>query len=274
MTSDDVESHYSRGDLYQVILDALRSAGKDIENLRPGDLEPLDHFHGRGVAATSEMAASLGLSGDDEVLDIGSGVGGPARFVARTYGCRVVGIDLTAEFCAVAERLTQAVGLSGKVRFEQASATNLPFDDSRFQAAYSQNVSMNIADKGAMFGEAYRVLCPGGVFALSELALGNGGDVIYPTPWSSDGVHSYLLSEADTVAALEGAGFDVVSVTDNYAAVRRFRQEQKELVARDGPPKLSTFILMGDGAGEKSRNTARNLEEGRTRAIEILCRRP
>ena len=174
----------------------------------------------------------------------------------------------------MAERLTQAVGLSGQVRFEQASATNLPFDDGRFQAAYSQNVSMNIADKAAMFGEAYRVLCPDGVFALSELALGDGGEVIYPMPRSSDGVHSYLLTEADTVAALEGAGFDIVSVQDNIAAVRRFRQEQKELVARDGPPKLGAFILMGDGAGEKGRNTARNLEEGQTRAIEILCRRP
>jgi len=85
---------------------------------------------------------------------------------------------------------------------------------------------MNIADKAVMFGEAYRVLCPGGVFALSELALGDGAEVIYPTPWSSDGVHSYLLTEADTVVALEGAGFDIVSVQDNIAAVRRFRQEQ------------------------------------------------
>ena len=274
MTSNDVEGHYSRGNLYLIILDALASAGKDVGNLRPEDLDPLDHFHGRSVAATAEMVATLELSKGDEVLDIGSGVGGPARFVARTYDCQVVGIDLTAEYCAVAERPTQAVGLSGQVRFEQASATNLPFDDGRFQAAYSQNVSMNIADKAAMFGEAYRVLCPGGVFALSELALGDGGEVIYPTPWSSDGVHSYLLTEADTVIALEGAGFDIVSVQDNIAAVRRFRQEQKELVARDGPPKLGAFILMGDGAGEKGRNTARNLEEGRTRAIEILCRRP
>ena len=137
MTSNDVEGHYSRGNLYQIILDALSSAGKDVGNLRPEDLDPLDHFHGRGVAATAEMVATLELSKGDEVLDIGSGVGGPARFMARTYDCRVVGIDLTAEFCAVAERLTQAVGLSGQVRFEQASATNLPFDDGRFLAAYS-----------------------------------------------------------------------------------------------------------------------------------------
>ncbi|MFP6706712.1 MAG: class I SAM-dependent methyltransferase [Alphaproteobacteria bacterium] len=115
-------------------------AGKDVGNLRPEDLGPLDHFRGRGVAARAERVTTLELSKGDEVLDIGGGVGGPARFVARTYDRQVVGIDLTAEYCAVAERPTQAVGLSGQVRFEQASATNLPFDDGRFQAAYSKNV--------------------------------------------------------------------------------------------------------------------------------------
>ena len=98
MTSNDVEGHYSRGNLYQIILDALSSAGKDVGNLRPEDLDPLDHFHDRGVAATAEMVATLELSMGDEVLDIGSSVGGPARFVARTYDCQVVGFDLTAEF--------------------------------------------------------------------------------------------------------------------------------------------------------------------------------
>ncbi|MFP6748585.1 MAG: class I SAM-dependent methyltransferase [Alphaproteobacteria bacterium] len=273
MTSNEVESHYSRGDLYQVIMAALAAAGRDVSNLRPEDLEPLEHFHGRGVVATADLAVSLALSPGDEVLDIGSGIGGPARYIARGFGCRVVGIDLTADFCDVARRLTDAVGLSDKVHIEQASATDLPFEDGRFHAAYSQNVSMNIANKAAMFGEAHRILRPGGLFALSELALGDGGPVIYPTPWSADGVHSYLLSEEQTVEALEKAGFEIISVLDNTETVHRFHQAQREAVARDGPPKLGPFILMGEGAKEKGRNTARNVEEGRTRPIDILCRR-
>ncbi len=273
MSSNEVEKHYSRGDLYQVIMDALSGAGIDIANLQPEDLEPIEHFHGRGVAATADLAASLALSPSDEVLDIGSGIGGPARYIVRSFGCRVVGIDLTAEFCDVARRLTDAVGLSGKVEFQQASATDLPFDDGRFHAAYSQNVSMNIADKAAMFGEAHRVLRPGGSFALSEIALGDGGPVIYPTPWSEDGVHSHLLTESETVEALRQSGFEIVSVQDNVSATGQFLDAQREAVARDGAPKLGPFILMGDNAKEKGRNTAQNTEEGRARPIEILCRR-
>jgi ubiquinone/menaquinone biosynthesis C-methylase UbiE len=272
MADNDVEAHYSRGDLYQAIADGLAAAGKDMDNLQPGDLDPVEHFHGRGVRATADLGSSLAPARGDEILDIGSGIGGPARYFARTYRCRVVGIDLTAEFCDVARRLNRAVGLSDKIQIEQASATALPFDDGRFDAAYSQNVSMNIAEKAAFFGEAYRVLRPGGAFALSELALGDGAPVIYPTPWSSDGVHSFLLTEQQTVEGLNQAGFKVVSVQDNSPAMHQFYRAQREAVARDGAPKLGPFILMGANAKEKGRNAARNIEEGRTRPIEILCR--
>ena len=273
MPDNEVEAHYSRGDLYQAIADALVAAGKDMAHLKPDDLVPLEHFHGRGVAATADLAASLAPLPEQEILDIDSGIGGPARYFARTFGCRMVGIDLTAEFCEVARRLNETVGLADKITIEQASATDLPFADGRFDAAYSQNVSMNIADKAAFFGEAYRVLRPGAAFALSELALGEGGPVIYPTPWSADGVHSFLLTEQQTVEGLSRAGFEVVSVQDNSPIVRKFLQAQREAAARDGAPKLGPFILMGADAKEKGRNTARNLEEGRARPIEILCRR-
>jgi ubiquinone/menaquinone biosynthesis C-methylase UbiE len=273
MPDNEVETHYSRGDLYQAITGALEAAGKNLANLQPEDLDPVEHFHGRGVAATAELAASLEPLPEHEILDIGSGIGGPARYVARTFGCRMTGIDLTQEFCQVARRLNQAVGLADQIRIEQASATALPFNDGSFDAAYSQNVSMNIADKAAFLGEAHRVLRPGGAFALSELALGDGGEVLYPVPWSSDGVHSYLLTEQQTLEALGQVGFSVVSVQDNGPALRQFYQAQREVVRRDGPPKLGNFILMGENAKEKARNAARNLEEGRVRAIEILCRR-
>ena len=277
MTDNEVETHYTKDGLYQRIMDALVAAGKDTANLQPGDLDAVEHFHGRGMAATAELAENLTPQPGDEILDIGSGVGGPARYFAHTYGCSVTGIDLTAEFCAIARRLNADVRLADKVKIEQGSATNLPFDDARFDAAYSQNVSMNIADKDALFAEAYRVLRPGGLFALSELALADGvrGDeVIYPTPWSADGVYSFLMTEEQTVAAAKNAGFEVMSVTDNVATMRQFYQAQRDAVARHGPPKLGPFILMGDNAKEKGRNAALNVENGLVRPLELVCRRP
>ena len=75
------------------------------------------------------------------------------------------------------------------------------------------------------------------------------------------------------MAGLEAAGFKIVSVKDNGPAMRQFFQAQRVAVARDGAPKLGPFILMGANAREKGRNAARNQEEGRTRAIEIICSR-
>lgn len=274
--SDDaaVRAHYGRGRLFEELMDALAAAGKDIRRLTPGDLAPLDHFHGRGIEATAEMADLLPVSAGDRLLDIGSGLGGPARYMAGRFGCRVTGIDLTEAFCETAHRLTECVGMRGRVDFRQGSATDLPFAADSFDAAYTQNVSMNIADKGRFHAEAYRVIRGGGHFALSEVTLGGGGDPVYPTPWSMDGTTSHLSTEAATLAGLEGAGFQVLSVLDKTEASIASLRRMRERIAREGPPRLGTHIVMGAGAREKARNSARNIEEGRTKPIEILCRKP
>ena len=126
----DVESqvaaHYGRSNLERTILEALSGAGKDIEKLAPADLSGADEFHLGWRAATEELARQLGLTAEMHVLDIGSGLGGPARYFAETYGCRVTGIDLTLEFVEAANALTRRCGLAGRVKFEQASALSLP----------------------------------------------------------------------------------------------------------------------------------------------------
>jgi ubiquinone/menaquinone biosynthesis C-methylase UbiE len=275
MTDDAaVSTHYGRDGLYDTIIAALAAAGKDVSRLTLRDLAPIDHFHGRGLAATEEMADLLPATPDDHLLDIGSGIGGPARYMADRFGCRVTGIDLTEAFCDVARRLTGLVGLGDRVAFRQASALDLPFEAESFDAAYSQNVSMNIADKGRFHAEAFRVIRPGGHFGLSEMTLGDGRPPVFPTPWSDDGSTSHLVTEAETVASLSAAGFTVVTVQDKSEAARAFFARMRERVAREGPPALGVHILMGESGGKKGRNSARNIEEGRTRPIEILCRKP
>ena len=147
--SSEVAGHYGRAGLVEGILAALAEAGKDIDSLTIDDLAPVDELHSRRRVATEELARMLAPKPDERVLDIGSGLGGPARYLAKVWGCRVTGIDLTAEFVATAIELTRRTGLSDRVDFKQGSALDLPFADGSFDLAWSQNVAMNIADRSA-----------------------------------------------------------------------------------------------------------------------------
>src|SRR5690242_17469399 len=117
-----ISGHYSRGKLLEKLRALLQEDGVDPDRPTIAALAPYDHFHGRGIEATEEMANALAVSPSDHVLDIGSGIGGPARYIADRFGCRVTGIDLTAEFCETARVLTRAVGLAGRVAFERGDA--------------------------------------------------------------------------------------------------------------------------------------------------------
>ena len=112
MPDNPVESHYTSGDVGGAILAALQAAGKDLDHLSPDDLAPVDEFHGGQRPATINLAELVGLTGSERVLDVGSGLGGPSRYLAWHYDCRVSGIDLTAEFVRVADMLTERPGSS------------------------------------------------------------------------------------------------------------------------------------------------------------------
>jgi SAM-dependent methyltransferase len=150
----DVARHYGKGGLLGRMLAALTAAGKRMDRLTIDDLAPIDEFHSRRRTATAELAALLAPVATDRIVDIGSGVGGPSRYLAATYGCRVSGVDLTPEFVDTATALTRLVGLSDQVDFRQGSALDLPFPDASFDLAWSQNVAMNIQDRPRYYAEA------------------------------------------------------------------------------------------------------------------------
>jgi SAM-dependent methyltransferase len=267
-----VEDHYNSQDLGDVILAALKQAGKDVTHLTPDDLAPVDEFHGGQRPATVRLAELAGFAGTERVLDIGSGLGGPSRYLAWRYGCRVSGIDLTAEFVRVAEMLTRLTGLVGKVDYRQGDALDLPFDEMSFDVVWSQNAAMNIADRDRLYSGMHRVLKPGGRLALQEVCAGEGGEPHYPVPWARDPSISFLLSAEAARAKLEAAGFRVVTWQDTTSA--SLGSSMARAQAAEGPlPALGIHLLFGSDWQAIARNSARNLEEDRTRLFNAVLER-
>jgi SAM-dependent methyltransferase len=247
---------------------------KPLENLTIEDLAPVDHFHARGFPATVELANLLPIRAGQQILDIGCGLGGPARYMAKRFQCNVSGIDITEAFVEAAGKLTALVRMRDQVKIVHGDGHRLPYPNSHFDGAYTQHVTMNVADRAKFFAEACRVLKPDTFFALTEHGLGPKGNPHYPLPWSEDGAGAYLVPLSQTRAILERTGFEGVVIQDTGAKyLAGYKAALKKAEAGALPP-LGTHILMGENALEKTRNAARNIEEGRTQPIQIVCRKP
>jgi SAM-dependent methyltransferase len=206
------------------------------------------------------------------VIDIGSGLGGPSRYLAATYGCRVSGVDLTDEFVAVATELTRRAGLAERADFRVGSALALPFPDATFDLGWTQNVAMNIADRPRWYAEMHRVLMPGGRLAIQDVAQGPGGSVLFPVMWADTSALSFLRTPEETRSMLEAAGFAVQVWEDNSeAALAEAKAERARGTASPGGRSvLGVHLVVGDTFREKMRNSQRSLADGRTRLINAV----
>lgn len=270
-----VHDHYASEGIAARILAALRAAGgSEAGPITPDALAPLDHFHGRGLKATREMAALLDPRPGERVLDIGGGIGGPARWLAARFGCHVTSLDLTPEFCRAAEALNAATGLSERVRVVEGGATDLPLGAGEFDRAYSENVAMNVADKLRFYSEARRVLRPGGVFCTSHYGAGPRGEPDYPLPWAAGPATSFLTAPEETREQILAAGFEVVVFRDKTEEVMPDLRENRRRLEAQGLPPLGLQTLMGERIRDLQINVARSAEDGRLTVIEALLRRP
>ena len=206
---ESVAAHYGRGRIEEQILAKIAASGNDPEHFDIADLHGMDQLHVGGAAATSLVAERAGINASHRVLDIGSGLGGVSRHLARHFGATVHGLELTAEFVAAATSLTRRTGLAELVEFTHGSALSMPFENDSFDAAVLFHVGMNIQDKDTLFAEAARVLRPGSVLAIYEVML-MGGDVEeYPLPWAETAATSFPQPPLAYSDALAQAGFSV-----------------------------------------------------------------
>jgi len=261
-----LDAHYSARDIEERILAALHAAGLDTsQRLTPEELGALDHFHTGGYGASLRLLELSKIRAGDRVLDIGAGLAGPARMLAVTPGCEVDCIELSPDYCAGAGLLNRLTGLEDKVRIIEGSALDSPFENDTFEAAWMQNVGMNIEDKRKLYQETWRVLKPGSCFAFQEMTAGDQPANYYPLPWASDPSENFLVSIDEMQSLLGECGFVCEFFED--------ASSPKPGATPAPPPKvelsLSTYV---DNLAEKAENAMRSVSEGRIRFVRGVFR--
>lgn len=258
------DGHYRGDDLEERVLGALERAGIEIDALQVDDLTGVDQLHAGFVPSSEHLLGVLDLDPSTRLLDVGSGIGGPARLAAARTGCPVTGIDLSPDFVALARSLTGRVGLSDQVTFDLGSATDMPYDDGSFARAMLIHVGMNIEDKASVFAEVRRVLEPGGRFAVYEQMRVGDGELTFPMPWAEDESSSFVEARDTYRQLLTTAGFTIESDDDRTAAVAA--------VGPPAPGALTPGDLFGPGFAERIGNNVAATMAGTLAPILMLAR--
>jgi ubiquinone/menaquinone biosynthesis C-methylase UbiE len=261
-----VSQHYTHGNLEGALLAALQRAGRNLDELSYADLALVDEFHIGGRPATRALGDQLDLPAGARVLDVGCGIGGPARCFASERGWKIEGVDLTAEYVEVATALSRRVGVDAS--FRQASAAALPFGDASFDGAYMLHVGMNIPDKQAVFAEVRRVLKSGGLFAIYDAMLQGDGAFAYPVPWSSAPETNHIATPDTYKTALSASGFTVVKERNRRDAALQAMQRRIEQTAQP----IGLPVVMGPTAPQKLANMRDMIERGVFAPIELIAR--
>jgi len=269
-----VAAHYTHGGLLDAIRAGVEKLGKTPESVTVDDLAAVDEFHIGGRQASADFLGQLHLTADDQVLDIGCGLGGPARFVASQYRSRVTGIDLTNEYVETGNALCTWVGLGDRIALHQGSALSMPFANGEFTGGYMLHVGMNIEDKIRLCAEVYRVLQPGALFGIYDVMRIGDGDLVYPVPWATTAETSFVARPEQYRQALLAAGFTVLAERNRLEfAIAFFEQLRARTSAASGPPPLGLHILMGSSAAPKVQNMIANVAGGRLAPVELIARK-
>jgi SAM-dependent methyltransferase len=262
---DAIAGQYSTGDVRERIRRALELAGKDPDHLEIYDLALMEDFHSSGRLATANLIKVAQISENDRVLDAGAGIGGTSRVLAHEVGCRVTALDLTSEYCEIAEWLNSALALDGLIDVHQGDVLELPFADASFDVVISQHVQMNINAKDRLYSEARRVLRPAGRLALWDVTEGPNQPLLLPVPWAESPDLSHLATPDRLQRIIEAAGFETLLWNDLTADSGDFMK----MMAQKPPAPLGLHVFVPDFP-RKLGNLVTNLEQERAQLIQAV----
>ncbi len=261
-----VKDHWNRDGLHQAIHKALIALGKPLDTLTIDDLAPLDQFHRGSKGFTTRLARIADLKAGMKILDVGGGLGGPARTLAVEFGCHVMVIDIAESYVLAGRMLTDLMRLNDHVTHQVGSALELPFEDQSFDAVWTQNSGMNIMDKERLYAEIHRIIRPNGLLVTQEPVAGPNQPLIFPVMWSRDGTGNFLLTPEEMRNLIESTGFQTLKWDD-------VTQEKSAAPGTTNAHTIQSLVMGADLLAEIRKADKRNDEEKRTGMIQAVFKR-
>jgi sarcosine/dimethylglycine N-methyltransferase len=260
-----IRRHYESGGLAERLLAEIGDPRRDVG-------PALDQFHVGGAKATRRLAEHVGLPAGAKVLDVGAGLGGPARLLAENRGWDVTGIDLSPDFARIATALSARLGQACQTRFCAGDALSLPFANESFDAVWTEHVAMNIAARDDLYRELARVVRAGGGLALYDVVAGaDAAPLTYPVPWARAPDHSHMVDARTLRTTVEAAGWTVEYWEDETEFARDWLNDARAPRAPAGP---TLRQVMGDDFPVMIGNLRDNFADGRLGAVQAVCRKP
>ena len=267
----EIDQFWTRGNLKERIANALNEAGLNKTNLKIEDLQAIDQYHARGILATKELAEKVDINENQSMIDVGCGLAGPARYFANKFKCNVYGVDITPAFIEAGIDFNKRTKMDDKVHLQVSDGNTLPFDNSKFDGAISQHVTMNIKNREKFFTEIFRVLKKDKFFAFSEHGLGPKGNPIFPLPWADNEDMSFLINPDLTIQLLTKIGFKNISFLETSKKYMEGYQKSLKPKATLHIPKLGMHVIGGPTMFERQKNSMLSIKEKRTLPFEIIC---
>ena len=240
-----------------------------IENLYGNEFLSLS-----GEQSSDDMIALTGLSHQSFVLDIGSGVGGPAFYLTKKTQCRIVGIDLIEWNVEEANKRSNVLELKGKTSFLVADATNLPFVGESFDCIWSQDAFCHLLDKTLVLSEAARLLKSGGYMAFTDWVRLAEMEVEYLQKVQSAAASPNFATPESYLSWLNVHGFGITSRKDiSHHFEERYRsmilklKQMKTSISNEFSPRVFEIMV------EKNSMILQGFEDRKIGGIQLVAKK-